>query len=237
MNIAVIFAGGVGSRMGNDEIPKQFIEIDNKPILIHTLDKFENNENIDGIVISILGEWLDYTNDLIKKYNITKVKHVTPGGDTGQMSIFNGLKVAYENFPSDSTVLIHDGVRPFITEELINDNINSVKEFGSAVSCVGAIETFIVTDVDKNVTNIPERDLSMIAKAPQSFVLGNIYNVHLEAQKDGIFNSIDSCTLMNYYKQPIKIVMTNHDNIKITTPKDIGIAESLYRKEKELNEQ
>ena len=230
MNIAVIFAGGVGKRMGNEDLPKQFIEIDSKPILVHTIEQFEKNKNIDVIIVSIVNDWLEHTLDLVQQYSLTKVKHVIPGGETGQMSIFNGIKCANEHYLDDTIVLIHDGVRPFITQKLIDDNIETTRQYGSAISSVGAIETFLVTDIDSKVVSIPKRSQSMIAKAPQSFLLKDIYDVHIQAQKDGIFNSIDSCTLMNSYNRPLSIVITDHNNIKITTPKDIVIAKSIYEK-------
>lgn len=230
MNIAVIFAGGVGKRMGNTELPKQFMTIADKPIIIHTLEVFENNNQIHGIVISCVEEWIDYLKDLLNKYEIKKVKAVVTGGETGQMSIFNGVKKSYELFPSNSVVLIHDGVRPFIDDELINENIKNTKEKGSSISSVLATETFVLVDENNDILSIPERKNSLIAKAPQTFILEDIYNVHLQAQKDGIFNSIDSCTLMNYYNKKLSVVMTDYDNIKITTPKDIALAESIYNR-------
>lgn len=233
MNIAVIFAGGIGSRMENTELPKQFIEIDDVPILIHTLRNFQNNDNIDAIVLVMLESWIETTQEMVSKYKISKVEHIVPGGESGQMSIFNGLKKAYEEYDNESIVLIHDGVRPFINSSLINENINSVREFGSAVSSVGSIETFLVTNSEGTVLEIPDRSNSMIAKAPQSFVLRDIYNVHLQAQKDGVFSSIDSCTLMFQYGKPVNIVMTDQSNIKITTPKDIEIARSIYEREEQ----
>ncbi len=230
MNIAVIFAGGVGKRMGQTDKPKQFIEIEGKPIIIHTLEIFEKNKNIDKIVIASLKEWIEYLQELIEKYSIKKVEKIVPGGETGQMSIFAGVKAAKELYPEDSIVLLNDGVRPFIDDDLINRNIENVKKNGSAISCVGSTETFLIVDEDKNVKEIPERKNSLIAKAPQSFYLKDIYEVHIQAQKDGIYNSIDSCTLMGYYKRPLSVVMTDYDNIKITTPKDISLAESIYKR-------
>lgn len=230
MNIAVIFAGGVGKRMGITEKPKQFIEIANKPIIIHTLEVFEKSNQIDAIVISCLKEWIEYLKELLKKYNIKKVQHIVEGGSSGQMSIFNGVKAAFENYPEDSIVLIHDGVRPFINNELIEENIKNTKERGSAISSVYSTETFMIIDENKMIKEIPERSKSLIAKAPQSFILKDIYNVHLKAQKDGVFEAIDSATLMNTYHMPLSVVMTDYDNIKITTPKDIALGESIYKR-------
>lgn len=230
MNIAVIFAGGVGKRMGNTEKPKQFMEISNKPIIIHTLEVFDKNEQIDGIIVVCVKDWIEYLKELLDKFNIRKVKGITEGGSSGQMSIFNGIKMAYESFPEDTIVLIHDGVRPFIDNELINKNIQNAKERGSAISSVYSTETFMIVDENKSIINIPDRSKSLIAKAPQTFILKDIYNIHRKAQKDGIFEAIDSATLMNYYDMPLSVVMTDYDNIKITTPKDIFLAESIYER-------
>lgn len=232
MNVAVIFAGGVGTRMGKTDKPKQFIEISGKPIIIHTLEHFEKNKNIDSIIIASKAEWIDYLNDLLKKYNITKVKKVVPGGETGQMSIFNGVKCAKEMYDDDTIVLIHDGVRPFITQELIDTNIENVKKKGSAISSVYSTETEVLIEENNDVKSVIKRSESLIAKAPQSFYLKDIYDVHIKAQQDGVTNSIDSCTLMNQYNRPLSVVLTDYDNIKITTIKDIALAESIYERRK-----
>lgn len=230
MNIAIIFAGGVGKRMGQTEKPKQFMEISGKPIIIHTLEKFENNDNINAIIVSCLSEWIDYLQQLINDYGITKVIEIVPGGETGQMSIFKGVNVAHELFDENSVVLIHDGVRPFIDNNLIDECIASVKNMGSAISCVPTTETFMIVDEINNIKEIPERSKSLVAKAPQCFVLKDIYGTHIQAQKDGLIDSIDSCTLMYYYGKNLSVVMTDYDNIKITTPKDIQLAESIYNR-------
>jgi len=216
--------------MGQTDKPKQFIEISGKPIIIHTLERFEKNKNIDKIIISSVKDWITYLEGLIKQYGITKVEKVVPGGESGQMSIFNGLNAAQELYPENSVVLIHDGVRPFIDDELIDQNIKNVQEKGSAISSVMATETFVLVNENKDIEQIPERRNSLIAKAPQSFYLKDIFEVHLQAQKDGIYESIDSCTLMNYYNKKMSVVMTDYDNIKITTPKDIALAESIYQR-------
>lgn len=229
MNIAVVFAGGVGKRMGETEKPKQFLEVAGKPIIIHTLEIFENHEEIDAVIVACLEDWIDYLEGLIQEYGLSKVSKIVPGGASGQMSIFSGVAAAHELYPGDSTVLIHDGVRPFISAELISENIRSVKEHGSAISCVSTTETFLITD-RKKILEIPERDNSLVAKAPQSFILDDIYKTHLLAQEDGITEAIDSCTLMYHYGKELAVVMTDYDNIKITTPKDLSLAESIYER-------
>ena len=146
MNIGVIFAGGVGSRMNSKKaLPKQFLSMHSKPIIIHTLEHFENHEEIDAIVISCVETWLDYMKELVAKYNITKVKKVVPGGETGQMSIYNGLCAAEQVANGEpSVVLIHDGVRPLINAKLLSDSIASVKENGSAITSVPVKETVLM---------------------------------------------------------------------------------------------
>lgn len=228
MNVAIIFAGGVGKRMGREK-PKQFLEIAGKPIIIHTLEVFERNDQIDGIVVACLEEWIGHLQDLLTEYDITKVRAVVPGGETGQISIYNGVQKVHELFPADTTVLIHDGVRPFITDELIAENIKSVGEYGSAISCVLATETFLIAN-KKKIQEMPKRDDSLIAKAPQSFRLEDIYRAHLRAQEDGWQDAVDSCTLMYHYGNELAVVMTDYDNIKITTPKDLSLAESIYER-------
>ena len=222
MNIAVIFAGGVGSRMRTKGgTPKQFLEVYGKPILIHTLEKFENNKNIDAIIISCLEEKIEYCKKLIEKFNIKKVKNIVAGGKCGQESIYNGLKAAKEISKTDKDiVLIHDGVRPLIDDDLINRNIRSVKKYGSAITCVDCKETIIITADEDSIKEAINRKKSRIAKAPQSFYLDEILKVHNQAIKDGNTNVIDSCTLMELYKKHLHMVDGNSDNIKITTPND-----------------
>lgn len=221
MNIGVIFAGGVGSRMHSKDVPKQFLEIHNKPIIIHTLEYFEHNEDIDAVVISCIGEWIPFLEKLLYKYRIEKVKRVVRGGTTGQLSIYNGLVAAKEVAAGQKAiVLIHDGVRPLISEELLTANIESVKKYGSAITSGIVKETIVVIDEDNMVEQVPSREKSRVAKAPQSFMLDDILSVHEKAMSDGIDNSIDSCTLMQSYGYKLHMVDGPYENIKITTPDD-----------------
>lgn len=236
MNIAVIFAGGIGSRMKTKNgVLKQFLEINDVPILIHTIMNFEREKMVDAIIVVMKDGFIEYTNELIKKYGIKKVAKVVCGGETGQESIYNGLVAADAISTSeDDIVLIHDGVRPFIGSDLIIKNIKSVRECGSAISCVPATETLVITDGDANITHIPLRANSMIAKAPQSFYLKDILAAHKKILALGIHDSIDSCTLIYRYKKDLAVVMTDYDNIKVTTPKDLYLAESIYKKRQNM---
>ena len=221
MNIAVIFAGGVGKRMKTNGVPKQFLEVYGKPILIYTLEKFENNQNVDAIIISCLEEKIDYWKKLVDKYDISKVRAIVKGGKTGQESIYNGLRAAEQISESDKDiVLIHDGVRPLIDDEIIDNNIKCVKENGSAITCVECKETVVILDDNDNIKDVTDRSKSRLARAPQSFYLYDILNAHKKALEDGKTNVIDSCTLMRMYGKEVSIVIGKSENIKITTPDD-----------------
>ena len=221
MNIAVIFAGGVGKRMKTNGVPKQFLEVYGKPILIYTLEKFENNQNVDAIIISCLEEKIDYCKKLVDKDDISKVRAIVKGGKTGQESIYNGLRAAEQISESDKDiVLIHDGVRPLIDDEIIDNNIKCVKENGSAITCVECKETVVILDDNDNIKDVTDRSKSRLARAPQSFYLYDILNAHKKALEDGKTNVIDSCTLMRMYGKEVSIVIGKSENIKITTPDD-----------------
>ena len=157
MNIAVIFAGGVGQRMHSRDVPKQFLEMHKKPIIIYTLEIFDNHPEIDAIVIACKEEWISYLEKLIYKFRIEKVKKIVPGGETGQMSIYQGLTAAKEICNGEiSVVLIHDGVRPLINAKVISDNISSVIKNGSAITTAVVNETILVVKEDESINYVPE---------------------------------------------------------------------------------
>lgn len=219
-NIAVIFAGGTGKRMNLNDKPKQFLECNNKPIIIYTLEAFNNHRLIDEIVLVMLDEWINYTKELIKKYNIDKVRAIVTGGKTGQESIYNGVKKAYELYEEDSIVLIHDGVRPLIDEETITKDIECVKANGSAITVSNAIETITIKADSNKVGSIIDRLKCQYARAPQCFILSDIYHAHNKAVEEKKVDFIDSAFLMNYYGYPLYTVEGKPENIKITTPSD-----------------
>ena len=229
MNIAVIFAGGVGSRMHSKEMPKQFLEMYNKPIIIHTLEHFENHRDIDAIIVVCIEGWIEYLKDLLYKYRIEKVKLIVPGGNTGQLSIFKGLEAAKKISGSEkSVVLIHDGVRPLINEKLITDNINSVLKYGSAITTAKVKETIlVVNENDSTIDYVPSRNNSRIAKAPQSFWLDDILTAHKNSLAEGENNCIDSCTMMQKYGYALHLIDGPNENIKITTPEDFFIMRAI----------
>ena len=230
MNIGVIFAGGCGTRMNTKSKPKQFLDLNGKPIIIYTVELFDNHPQIDGIVVVCIESWIPYLKKMIRKFEITKVVRIVPGGNSGQESIYNGLCAA-EDFTKEkneqnSIVLIHDGVRPLITEETITANIAKVKECGSCITTVPAIETVIVDNHDGTL-DIPKRSDCLMARAPQSFYLTDIINAHRRSQKEGMSDCIDSCSLMSYYGYKLGLVQGPIENIKITTPTDYFVFRAM----------
>lgn len=227
MNIAVIFAGGTGQRMNTKTIPKQFLELHQKPIIIYTLEQFEQNEEIDAIVISCLSSWLDYCAELVRKYNIRKVKAIVPGGETGQQSICNGLFKAQE-LVDDAIALVHDAVRPLIDQETISKAIQCVKDNGSAITVAPAIETITIkSDKADEVGEIVDRSRCQLAKAPQCFYLKELVEAHKKAIKENKFDFLDSACLMRYYGHSLHVVEGKSENIKITTPSDFYIFRAI----------
>lgn len=220
LNIGLIFAGGVGSRMGS-EIPKQFLVWNNKTVLIHTLERFENHPEIDEIVIACKSEWIEYAKQLIDESGIRKVVSIVDGGETALDSQFNGLIEIERLHPNEKvTVLIHDGVRPLVDFETISKNINSVEKFGNAITVTKAIETVITVSDNEGVTGIIDRGQCRMARAPQSFYLNDILSVHRKAIREQKHNYIDSASMMIDYGYTLHTVEGKPENIKITTPSD-----------------
>lgn len=228
MNIGVIFAGGVGKRMNSRVKPKQFINVYGKPIIIHTLELFDNHEEIDAIVVACLEDWIPYLEELLEKFNIKKVKKIVPGGSCGQESIYHGLQAAEEVAGGEkSIVLIHDGVRPLIHAKTITDNIASVKAHGSAITSVTVKETVLVVSKDNSIDSVPKREDTRLARAPQSFYLDEIIGAHRKAIGENKLDFIDSCSMMQYYGKKLYLIEGPQENIKITTPDDFYTMRAL----------
>ncbi len=231
-NIAIIFAGGVGSRLnGADTTPKQFLKVMDKPIIIHTLELFQKNENIDKIYLSIVETHFEYMKELVEYYHLTKVAGVTTGGKTGQDSIYKALKMAQKENSDDSIVLIHDGVRPNITQEVINKNIENAEKYGSAITCTPCYETVLISETGKTPTSVPYRRQTFSAQAPQTFRLGDVLTAHEEERKTNpdYTDIIDTCTLFKKQGKNPSMIRGNFGNIKITTIEDLYILRALIR--------
>lgn len=231
VNMAVIFAGGTGRRMSSRATPKQFLELHGKAIIIYTLEHFQRNVHIDAIVVVCLGDWIDHLEALLRRFEVAKVRHIVPGGASGLESIHRGLRAALSlcDDPHETTVLIHDGVRPLITDELITANIDAVAEFGSAVTIAQQTETVVCVDSDGDTVAVIDRNVARIARAPQSFRLADVLEVYDRAADEGFANSVDSASLMMQSGRRLHTVEGPLENIKITTPLDYFVFRSVLQ--------
>lgn len=227
MTTALIFAGGTGQRMNTRSKPKQFLEMHGKPIIIYTLEHFEEHEEIDRIVIVSLKSWIGELKGTLERYDITKATMIVPGGETGHDSIYNGLVAMKGVAKEEEIVLIHDGVRPLITERLITDNIKAVREHGNAITVEATRESVIQSKDGLHIDTVPPRDQMYIAKAPQSFRYGEILALYEKARTDG-FKTIDSSHLLSIYRVPMYMIRSTKNNIKITDPADFFMFRALY---------
>jgi 2-C-methyl-D-erythritol 4-phosphate cytidylyltransferase len=221
MNLSVIFAGGVGSRMRSRDIPKQFLVIHGEPIIVRTVRHFQEHPRVDSIVVVSNADWLDYCRDLLIRYGMDKVASVVTGGTTGQESIYHGLCEAERIAGSKrAVVLVHDGVRPLIDADIITRNIETVEATGSAITCAPAKETVLVRGDSGDVESIPNRSALELARAPQSFWLDELLAAHRDAIARGRNDYIDSASMM--FERGVKLTPIEGpaENIKVTTPDD-----------------
>lgn len=229
-NLAIVFAGGSGVRMGS-AVPKQFLELCGRPVLAHTLGIFERHPDIDGIYLVVNEDYIGRAAELTRHYGITKLRGIVSGGDSVQDSIYNGLRYAAERESTESTVLLHDGVRPYVTADVIAANIKAVAKYGNAITYTPCYETVMLSHDGKSVDAIPARCESFTAQAPQSFRLGDILAAHkkMRARPEGYTNMVDQATICFTLGIPMHLVPGNRGNVKITTPEDIVTLEALLK--------
>lgn len=224
--IALIIAGGIGSRMGQ-AIPKQFLTVYDKPIIAYTMEKFENHPAIDAIAVVCLDGWEHILESYAKQYKITKLKHIFPAGAVGQESIKNGIMGLAQFYDDDAIVLIHDAIRPNLSKDIISDCIDMTKQYGNAIVCIPCQEAMLETkDKICSESSYPRDNLKR-TQTPQGFKLGIIKNAHIKAAELGITNSIASCTLMIEVGEKVFFSMGSEKNIKLTTLEDMEIFKAL----------
>lgn len=221
MNIAIIFASGNGIRMGAG-IPKQFLEINGKPILVYTIQLFQYHRKIDKIYVAVQSDYIPYVQTLVQEFHLTKVARILPGGDSAQDTIYRALKWAEAENDGDSIVLLHDGVRPFVSYNVISDNITSVEQHGNGITCTPCYETILTSKDGNRVEHVPYRKETFAAQAPQSFYLKDIIAIHdrIRSMESGYENMVDACTMCTRLNIPVHMVPGNRGNIKVTTPED-----------------
>lgn len=226
MNIAMIIAGGSGSRMHQD-IPKQFLTVNEKPVIIYTLEVFQKHPAIDEIIVVCIEGWEQILWAYVKQFNIAKVSAVVPGGDCGQASIYHGLQELEKKHNADDIVLIHDAIRPMVSEEIISDCINKTTEYGCAIASIPCAEAMLVTEDQESSQNIFNRDNLKRTQTPQGFRIGKLSEIHRKALSQGITNSVASCTLMVEMGEKVYFSKGSEKNLKLTTLEDIDIFKAL----------
>lgn len=226
MNIALLTAAGSGTRMQLN-IPKQFIHVDDKPVIIYTMEAFQNHPSIDAIIVVTIEAWSDVLWAYARQFGITKLKWVVPGGATGQESIRKGLDVLKQELSDDDVVLVHDGNRPLVSSQIISDSLATFSKYGSAVAAIPCTE--VVFETDDGLTSMvsTERERLLRTQTPHTYRLGELYNAHLEAQRRGLTNTAASCMLMKELGRLTYFSKGSEENLKITTPDDLKIFKAL----------
>lgn len=222
--IAIIFAGGNGTRMQRPGPPKQFVAVGDRPILVHTLQHFQDHPGISGIYIACLQSFIGHAYDLVRRYQLNKVRKIVPGGDSAQASIHFGLESAVADGVDERTVtLIHDGVRPVVEPGLISQNIASAREYGSAITAIPCFETIAMSlDDGQTISSVTRRDLMYVLQAPQTFQLGDVHRANRRSVEDGLLGTfVDQAQLMCHYGHRLHLVEGSRGNSKITTEFDL----------------
>ena len=225
-NVALLIAGGSGNRMHQD-IPKQFITVNERPVIVYTLEAFENHPEIDAIAVVCIQGWEQVLWAYAKQFNIKKLKYVVPGGKNGQDSIRNGVFELEKHFDKDDIVLIHDAIRPLVSAEIISDNIRVAREYGNAITVIPCAEAMMQTEDGVVSVGSYPRDRLKRTQTPQAFHIGDICDLHRRALEAGITNSVASCTLKIEMGEQVYFSAGSEKNIKLTTVEDIDIFKAL----------
>lgn len=228
MNVALLTAAGSGTRMHQD-IPKQFMHVDNKPIIIHTMERFQNHPSVDAMIVVTLSSWIDVLWAYARQFGISKLKWVVAGGDSGQESIYKGLSKLSECCPPDTTVMIHDGNRCNVSQQIISDSLAVFKEHGCAVAAIPCVEAVFSSDDGCSATEEIPREALWRTQTPHTYELSKLLWAHDEALKRGIENTAATCSLMQALGEVIWFSRGSEENIKITTVDDLRIYEALLQ--------
>lgn len=226
MNIALIIAGGVGARM-HQNIPKQFITVEERPVIVYTLEAFQRHSDIDAIAVVCVEGWETVLRAYAEQFDITKLKHIFPGGKNGQDSIRNGVFALEKLYSPDDIVLIHDAIRPMVSQEIISDCIVKTRQHGCAISVIPCAEAMVVSEDQETSERVFPRDNLKRTQTPQGFPIGKICDLHRRALEAGITNSIASVTLMIEMGEKVYFSAGSEKNIKLTTVEDIDIFKAL----------
>uniref|UniRef100_UPI004055A129 IspD/TarI family cytidylyltransferase n=1 Tax=Agathobacter sp. TaxID=2021311 RepID=UPI004055A129 len=226
MNIALLIAGGSGNRM-HQNVPKQFLIVNERPVIVYTLEAFQNHDEIDEIAVVCIEGWDSFLWSYAQQFNITKLKYVIAGGENGQASIRNGVMELEKHCKPEDIVLVHDAIRPMVSAEIISDCILKTKQYGNAIATIPCAEAMMQTENGVISTGSYPRDNLKRTQTPQGFTVAKICNLHRAALEKGITNSVASCTLMIEMGEQVYFSLGSEKNIKLTTVEDIDIFKAL----------
>ena len=224
--VALILAGGIGKRMGVS-LPKQFLEIKGQPVLVHTLSNFQRNDSVDSIVVVCVSDWIEYTWDLVKKYNLSKVEAIIPGGDTSHDSTRNGIFHLRRTLGKGDVVIIHDAARPILPQKAIDEMLRIAKDSGNASLAIPCYETVIYTDDQLSGNKELDRSHLMRVQTPQAYEYSSILELYERAEKEDRHDFIYADIVAVEYGMTVYFSKGFTNNIKITKQEDIPLCEYL----------
>lgn len=228
----MLIAGGSGQRM-NQDIPKQFLNVNDKPVIIYTLEAFQKHPNIDAIFVVCIKGWEPILEAYARQFSISKLKGIIEGGENGQESIYNGIKEIEKKCGHKDIVLIHDAIRPLVSAEIISDCISTCSLKGSAIAVIPCAEAMLITKDKVMATELMNRNQLMRTQTPQAFPLEKLLWAHEEAKRKGINNSVATCTLMVELGEEVYFSTGSEKNVKLTTTEDIEIFKALLTLKKD----
>ena len=233
MNYVILLAGGFGKRMGAD-IPKQFIKIEGKPIIVYSIENFQRNDQIKKIVVVCVKEWIDYVKELVKEYSLTKVEWIIEGGSTGHDSIKNGVFFLKDKVNPDDFIIIHDAVRPILPQKAIDEVLRVAHEKGNASSSIVCHPPIVYTeDGQSGVTDI-DREHVMLTASPQAYKYSLVSRCYEKAEVENKNNFTFTSSLLIHYGERVYFAKGTTSNIKVTKKEDIALFEALLNIPEEL---
>lgn len=232
-NYVILLAGGVGKRMGS-EIPKQFMEVDGKPIIVYTIEKFQRNPQIEKIVVVCVNDWIDHLKELIKKFNLTKVQWITEGGETGHDSIRNGVFFLKDKVEPDDFIIVHDAVRPVLPQKAIDEVIRVAHENGNASSSIACHPPIVYTEDHKSGIKDVDRERVMLTASPQAYLYSLALKCYEKAEEENKHNFTFTSSLLIHYGERVYFAKGTTSNIKITQKEDLALFEALLKVPEDL---
>lgn len=233
MNYVILLAGGIGKRMGAD-MPKQFIKVEGKPIIVYSIENFQRNEQIEKIVVVCVKDWIDYVKELVKEYGLTKVEWIIEGGNTGHDSIKNGVFFLKDKVNPDDYIIVHDAVRPILPQKAINEVLRVAHEKGNASSSIVCHPPIVYTEDGESGVKDIDREHVMLTASPQAYEFSLALNCYEKAEAENKNNFSFTSSLLIYYGERVYFAKGTTSNIKVTKKEDIALFEALLNVPEEL---